>query len=75
MNGIRYVKCQLCGEQGKAEDFMLVGGCYAFLCPKCRPIVNKVIRQFIRHLRELPFEIVVKILMKESSEGSGSDKQ
>ena len=64
MNGIKYVKCQLCGKQDKAENLMLIGGCFAYLCPPCRKIADKVIKRFVAHLRESPFELVVKTVME-----------
>jgi len=64
MNGIKYVKCELCGKKDKVENLMLIGGCFAYLCPACRKIADKVIKRFIAHLRESSFELVVKTVME-----------
>ena len=66
MNGIKYVKCELCGKQDKAENLMLIGGCFAYLCPSCRKVADKVIKRFIAQLRESSFELVVKTVMDRS---------
>jgi len=69
MNGIKYVKCQVCGKQDKAENLMLIGGCFVYLCPSCRKVVNKVVPRILEHLRELPFEIAVQTIMKKGANG------
>jgi ribosome-binding protein aMBF1 (putative translation factor) len=65
MNGIKYAKCELCGKRDEAQNLVLAGGCFTYLCPNCRKTADKVIVRFVTHLRDLPFEVVVQTVMKE----------
>ena len=66
MNGIRYVKCEVCGKQDEITKLLVCGGCFSFLCPSCQILVNKIINRFTAHLRSLPFDVVVGAIMKRS---------
>jgi len=68
MNKIKYVKCELCGKKDKAQNLILAGGCFTYLCPNCRKTANKVIVRFVAHLRNLSFEDILDWIGKVKEE-------
>jgi len=50
-------KCQLCGTTENVS--LIVGGCFSYLCPKCRKLADKVIRQYLQFISEMPLKLFI----------------
>jgi hypothetical protein len=75
MNGIHYAKCEVCGKQDKAQNLMVLGGPFTYICESCRPLANKVIIKYRAMLRELPLETALKLILVEPKKVCGDTEK
>ena len=64
--------CDLCGTTKNVQH--VVGGPFSKLCPGCREIVSKVIREYHYYIAHLPLRLfahsIVQTLKENGKEGS-----